>query len=131
MKLTSENVKAVLSDCFYTDDEVAEGAVENSLVIESLTMKIGLHPGRVDQHREEIKSMLEDVREKFFLNSGGGGSFLELCETKDGVQWGQHRDMESLCVLAIAASLGQWCAPQEMWMLLPGGMPYIVFDLAA
>jgi hypothetical protein len=73
--------------------------------------------------------MLGELDEKFFGDTGGG--FLELCQTKDGHQWGEHRDMEALCVLAIAASLGQWCAPRELWSVLPGGMPYVVFNLAA
>jgi len=131
MKLTTENVTNVLNACFYTDAEIADGAVEDSLVIDSITMKIGLHPGRVDQHRDEIKEMLSELDEKFFKGTGDGFSFLGLCETKDGHQWGEHRDMEALCVLAIAASLGQWCAPREMWSVFPGGMPYVVFDLAA
>lgn len=131
MKLTSENVLAVLNACFYTDEEVKNGVVEEALVIEGITMKVGFHPERVDQYRDEIKSMLEELPDAFFKDGGGGGSFLALCETKKGEQWGEHRHMEALCCLAIAASIGQWCAPKKMWSVLPGGMPYIVFDKAA
>jgi hypothetical protein len=55
---------------------------------------------------------------------------LSLFEDKHGNHWGEHINMNELCVLAIGLKLGNWCLPREMWTAFPGGMPYIGFDVS-
>jgi len=51
-----------------------------------------------------------------------------MCMDKHGVQWGEHRNIEQLVVLGIAAKMVKYCMPRDMWGILPGGMPYIAID---
>jgi len=93
--------------------------------VEGITMDFGL---KIDErYREEVKGMLRQLNDNFFDDTGGGWSFLQMCVTKDGQQWGEHRNMQELCCLAIALDLGKWLMPREFWRMMPGGMPYIVF----
>lgn len=81
-------------------------------------------------HRDDIYSMVQDLPNEFRISGGGGWSFLNLCERKDGVQWtGDHRTQEALCVTAIGTGLAQWLLPRELWSALAGEMPYIAFDV--
>jgi hypothetical protein len=46
-----------------------------------------------------------------------------MCMTRDGVQWGEHRNCDELAVLAQAANLGKYMM-MDMRDVLPGGMPF-------
>lgn len=143
MELTAENVRTILNDCFLTDEEVvdlslhgansdrAEELVEagHLVKVDGLRTDFAFHPERLESHRAEVADMLAQVPEPFFTNKGGGWSFLNLCTRADDVLWGEHINVEQLCVLAIGLGLGQWLVPKEMWNLMPGGMPYIAFTL--
>jgi hypothetical protein len=39
--------------------------------------------------------------------------------------------MEKLCILGLATNMMRWCAPRNLWAILPGGMPYLVVDTEA
>lgn len=79
-----------------------------------------LHRERLEGYREEVRTMLALLDDKF----KEGYSTLNMPFDKEGNQWGEQRDALTLCSLAIALGLGQWCMPRAMWPLLPGGMPY-------
>jgi hypothetical protein len=73
--------------------------------------------------------MLLQLPDSFQKDSGGGYSFLEACNNKDGNQWtGLHLRMEQLFSLGIATEQVSYCLPRENWSILPGGMPYLVVD---
>ncbi len=61
-------------------------------------------------------------------NPSGGWTFLNLCNDKNGNQWGEHRNMEELVCLSIALNMGKYLMPKVLWGSLPGGMPYISFN---
>ena len=123
MKLTAENVEEVIVDCLFKDGEVKDQAV----IVEGITHKFGFHPDRLNNHKENIHSMLKQLPDSFQKDSGGGMSFLHACNDKDGNQWtGLHKTMDGLFVLGFATEQAELCLPREMWDALPGGMPYIV-----
>lgn len=133
MELTAQNVFSIFASCFFTEGEAARLDSGDSpikpVVAEGIRGDFGLHPERLELCRPLVTAWLREFPAEFHKGGGGGASFLRLCYRKGGVQWGEHKDMEALCVLAIALGLARWCAPRTMWKVLPGGMPYIVFDL--
>jgi hypothetical protein len=83
---------------------------------------------KVDAHRGEIISMLEQLPDEFMDNGGGGWSFLNLCTDKTGALWtGMQPTAEKLYVLAATLGLASFLMPRDLWSALPGGVPYIVF----
>jgi hypothetical protein len=80
--------------------------------------------------KNEIAGMLAQLPNEFMAHDDGGGggwSFLNACNDRDGLQWtGFHLVMEQLVLLGLAIGRVQWCLPREMWSVLPGEMPYFV-----
>lgn len=130
---TAERVDAIFWDCLYKDNEIVDGVVPSgTIVVEGIMHKFGFHPTRVGSHKEEVREILDTMPPAFHKEHGGGMSFLNLCDDKDGNQWtGQHSTMEQLLVLAIATGMGAYCIQREMWSMFPGNMPYVVFDTRA
>ena len=127
----SERVEAIFCDCLFCDEEITDGKPpEDAILVKGIVSNFGMHPNRVGEHKEEIRELLNLMPDSFHTgeDKGGGTSFLNLCMTKDERQWGEHRNMEQLVVLAIAADLGKYCMPREMWSMFPGGVPYVAFD---
>jgi hypothetical protein len=81
----------------------------------------------------EIAGMLAQLPTEFQpheTGGGGGWSFLNACQDKDGNLWtGAHVVMEKLVLLGIGAGQVEWCLPREMWSALPGEMPYFTVKL--
>lgn len=121
MKLTSDNVATVFKACLFKEGEPTDNHVKAEGIIHS----IGFHPERLKAHEADVRSMLEELPDEFHATKGGGWSFLNACQTRDGVQWGEHMNMEQLFCLGIALGLARWQFPREIWKLLPGSMPYI------
>jgi hypothetical protein len=97
-------------------------------VIRGILHSYSLDVAKVASHRGEIVAMLEQWPEEFFDNGGGGWTFLNLCETRDGVLWtGLHLRCEQLCVLADVLGLLSYPLPRDMWSMMPGGLPYVAF----
>lgn len=126
----SKRVREVISDCMYRDEELPEdgSTPEAAVVVRGIMANFGFHPERLESHMAEIRGFCNEVGVDFQKSSGGGTSFLNLCMTRDGVQWGEHPDCEMLVALAIGTKQGGFCLPREMWGSLPGGMPYVWFD---
>jgi len=126
MKLTAENVQRIFTACLFNEGE----PTENHVKAEGILANVGFHPERLESHREEVKAMLAQLPEQFHSDKGGGWSFLQACETSEGVQWGEHINMNQLFTLGIALKLASYCLPRTMWSSLPGAMPYIVVNVA-
>lgn len=110
----------VMRHCLYKEGEDASNGKEIKGVINGYL----LNPDRVKEKKPQIDAMLVQLPDEFMKSKGGGWSFLQACETRDGELWGQHVDIEALVVLGIAAGSVEYLAPREMWGSLPGGMPY-------
>jgi len=72
----------------------------------------------------------EALPDEFHTGKGGGWSFLDACNDRNGAQWTSlHRTMDQLVCLGHAIGAVSFCLPREMWKILPGGMPYFVVDV--
>jgi len=125
MELTAENVETIFFDCLFKGEEPIVDCVR----ADGITSVLGFSPERLKKHRDEIYEMLKQLPEGFQKESGGGMTFLNACNDKDGNQWtGLHTSMEQLMTLGIAIDKVKYCAPRDMWVALPGGMPYFVVN---
>lgn len=122
MNLTAENVSTVFMDCLFRDEENKS----NPVLAEAILSTFGFHPERLESHRNDIKELLAWLPTQFREggNDGGGWSFLNACMTREGDQWGEHRNIEQLLALGIATGQAKILMPRQMWSVFPGGMPY-------
>lgn len=116
MKLTAENVENVLKYCLFNSGE----DTANYKLGEGARLRIGCHPGRIDEKKDEIKSMCSELPERF----ADGFYFLNACVTRNGEQWGEHEDVDRLLAIGTAAGCLEIMMPRELWQALPGGLPY-------
>lgn len=129
MELNVHNVQAVFMDCLFKDSESEFYEPKDYNLVEGIRNKIGFHPERIENHREDVKSMLSELPDEFFAKKGGDWSFLNAIETKDGVQPTEHQNVEQLLTLTIALGYANYLMPREMWEMFSGGMPYFQIDL--
>jgi hypothetical protein len=133
MEISPDNlavtVDEIVRDCLFTEAELAEpDAHKRAVLAPGIVINFGFHPERLEEHRSEVAKALNLLPDTFFSKGGGGMSFLQAFETRDGTHWGEHRSMEALFVLGIALNLAKYSAPREVWSSLPGRMPYITID---
>ena len=126
----SKKVEKIFFDCFFRQEEITrnEYPPEGAILVESVMHKFGFHPGRVAQHKEEIRSLLNEMPDQFHKGKGDGWSFLNMCNLKNGEQWGEHINMEQLVGLGMAVNMVKFLMPRDLWAALPGGMPYLIID---
>ncbi len=125
MELTSNNVEKVFMDRLFKDGEDTSDYV----LAEGIHGRVGFHPERLEEHREDVKAMLLCLPGGFHSKSGGGASFLNACNDKNGRQWTDLlQRMDQLFQIALALKLAEYCMPRLMWSALPGGMPCIVIN---
>lgn len=122
MKLTSQAVEEMTAACLFKDDESLDDAIK----VEGIIHNYAFHPGRIQDNAETIASLLAELPTEFQHDGGGGWSFLNACNDRNGNQWtGLHLQMERLFCLGIAAGCARWLLPRDMWRILPGGVPYV------
>lgn len=121
--IDSNRILEIFKDCLYKDEEVVNGQpIIPSINVEGIMNKYGLHPIRLEGHKDEITSLVNELNPTF----NEGWSFLNLCLDKENNQWtGSHHTMEILMVLALAINKFEYLFPREDWDMLPGSMPYI------
>jgi len=131
-----QDVDGAIRECLYRPEELntqgtPHGGVPQPTIVQGVVRDFGLHPERLEAQREKVKGWLRQLPDEFHNAAGGGWSFLNLCQTKDGDQWtGEHRVMEAFCVLSIGLGLAEWLPGERtMWEILPGGMPYFITKL--
>lgn len=123
MQLTSERVTEIFMDCLFREGEDTSEHVP----VHGIVTNAGFHPERLESHRREIGQMLCELPLEFQKSGGGGWSFLNACNDKEGNQWtGLQQTMEQLFLLGIAIGQAKFQLPRDMWSALPGGMPYVV-----
>ncbi len=120
MKLTASNLDTVFHDCLFKEGE----DTKNHAIGKGVINDFGFHPERLAFHADDIQTMLDELPDEFREDKGGGMSFLNACMTRDGHQWGEHRNMEQLFALGTASGKAKMLMPREMWNMMPGGMPY-------
>lgn len=123
MQLTAVNVKNVLLECLFNDGE----DTTQHVIGEGIKNTVGFHPDRLKDNTENIISMLSELPNQFKQSGGGGWTFLNACNTKDGIQWADlHQSIDELIILGNAIGKVSFQFPREMWKNLPGGMPYFI-----
>jgi len=121
MELTAENVENVFLSCLFGNGQ----DTKNAKIIDGITSQYGFNPLKLEKHKPDIETMLNQLPETFQEKKGGGWSFLNACQNSKGRQWtGLHQTMEQLFVLGMAIEKVKCLLPKEMWPALPGGMPY-------
>lgn len=123
------------NECLFRDDELDNGRPPDGVVpvvAEGILSMVGFHPERIDAARPKVIEFIRQLPDEFLKSKGGGWAFVNLCRDRNGNQWANlHRTMEQLIQLAIGCGLGGYCLPREAWKALPGGLPYVWFDLSA
>ena len=122
MTLTPQAVHELAIACLFQDGEDRAGAVQ----VEGIMADFRFDPKRIAEHDSAIGALLAELPDEFHLKKGGGWSFLNACMDRHGHLWtGEHRTVETLCCLGIAASRAAWLQPRDLWSSLPGEMPYL------
>ncbi|MBM6866664.1 hypothetical protein H6A66_16095 [Bacteroides caecigallinarum] len=129
--LSVENVDRIFSDCLFRSHAEHDEYVKNQGVVikvqsvQNPKVIVCFHSERLESHREEIKEMVLQLPESFHKGKGGGHSFLNMCENKDGDLWtGFQTEQEKLALLGMATHVLMPLLPIEESHILPGGMPY-------
>lgn len=121
MELSVTNIEKVILECLFKE---GENTTPHVIGI-GVQAKMGFHPERLKANEENILSMLLQLPDAFMASRGGGYTFLNACETKDGEQWtGMHTEVDKLVILGAAIGRVVFTMPREMWSALPGRMPY-------
>lgn len=129
-KLTCSALDELMRYTLFANDEYdGKNVPEDAIIVDGIVNKYGFHPGRIEEKRETIRELLAETPDAFHKGKGGGWSFLQLCVDRHGTQWGEHQNMEVLVALAIASKQGGYCLSREYWQSLPGGVPYVYFDV--
>lgn len=125
----AKEIDSIVSYCLFKEEEVVGGPPADAVIVDLIQSKMGFHKGRVTEKREEIRALLNEMSPDFHKNGGGGMTFLNLCNDKNGNQWTDfHATMECLIAIGMAVGMAEFCLPKEMWAMMPGGMPYVMFD---
>jgi hypothetical protein len=126
--LNPENVTNTMKYCLFKEDEIHDGkAPSDAVIVDGIMRRYGLHPVRLGEKRDDIKSMLSYLPGQFKASSGGGWSFLNACEDRNGEMWtGSQTTVADLFALGMAIGAVEYLMPREMWCILPGGVPYLV-----
>lgn len=124
-----ERIKEILIDCLFRDNEIdSDSKPKNNIepvIGYGIMGNVGFHPDRIENHRSEIIEMLNELPTEFHKDSGGGWSFLNMVNDKNGIHWGEHQDAEHLMQLGTALGKVEVQLPREIWSALPGGVPYL------
>ena len=125
MKLNAELVHSTFLECLFQDGE----PTENHKIGEAVQMKVRFNPERLKGKEPLIEELLKELPTEFQKDGGGGMSFLNMCNDKNGNQWADmHKTMNELVALGTATGKLSFLMPKEMWSVLPGGMPYLVVN---
>lgn len=127
-KLSAHLVHEMFLDCLHRDGE----PVTRPVIAKGIMHNFGFHPERLAGHADAIRSMLRQLPLPFHPEAEGGGggwSFLQMCEDRNGELWAQHPTMEELMCLGIALNMVRYLLPRDVWGSLPGGVPYIAINV--
>ena len=97
--LSPERVTQVFMGSLFTPGENTDDAI----VARGIVTNVGFNRERLEQQRDAIVEMLNELPLPFRASSGGGWSFVNACLDKNGDQWtGLHSVMEQLFLLGLA-----------------------------
>ena len=125
MELNDENVKNLFFSCLYDENELPKdnSIPDSAIIVKGITKTVGFKPENIEKNRADIENLLENIHEHF----KEGWTFLYFCYDVKGNNWTWSQNtMELLMLLGIAIKKVDYCFPREMWIDLPGSVPYII-----
>lgn len=126
MRIDPQRVEQLYLECLAEDLPADD---PRFLIVEGIMHQTGFDTEKLEANRAEVVEMLSWLPMQFrddTANGGGGGwSFLNACEDREGVLWGSHLGMDQLFQLGIGLGVARYLMPRNMWSILPGGMPYL------
>jgi hypothetical protein len=123
--INPDRVSDIFEECF-----ISRGEVDGEVHVDSMAGIVSFKNNKVELHKQEIENMLCELPIEFRKTSGGGWSLLNGCIDKDGCQWtGFQSTVLQLFTLGMAIGKVNYLTPRDMWVLLPGKVPYFVIDM--
>lgn len=102
----------------------------DAVVVEGLTAKFVFSREALETARGEYLQLAQEhLDDKFKKSIGEGYSFLGLPFNKRGEQVCEHPTAQGFLVLGLGMGVAEYCLPKELWVVLPGGVPYVAFDI--
>ena len=123
--LTAQNVNLIFSQCLFADEE----SKTDFKPAKGITMNVGFHPDRLEGYRDTVVGFIKQLDPVFYDPAQGGMSFLQLPFDAQGNQWAEQRTAQELLLLASGLGMVKYCLPKQFWGALPGGVPYVFFNI--
>lgn len=125
MLIQSNRVHELFMNGLFKEEELVNGKpVVEPVVAEGVRVRIGFHPERIRQAKDEISAMIDSLDPS--IDTDEGISFLNICQDKNGNLWtGLHQICDELVTMGIALELLEYVLPRDLWMLMPGGVPAV------
>ena len=124
--IDANRVQEILFDCFFSESEIENGKpLVPYIAVEGLMRNFGFNPRKIEKHKPEIKSMLDQIEQ---LPEGISFLVFGKCKDSDNL-WGEHVNYEQLIALGIASGYLFYLTPRNLWSVFPGGVPYIGYDM--
>lgn len=126
--LDAKRVREIVMDCLFTDDPKDE---DMRISVYGIARCFGFIPEKIENYRDEIHEMMKELPDVFWdsndnPNGGGGYTFMNLPFDKNDHQWCEQPTAELLMALGLATGYMEYMLPREVWIALPGNVPYII-----
>ena len=127
IELTSDNVHRIFLSSLFTGNPSQED-LKRTKYVDSVMLKIGFDSAKLKENESDIIELLEQLPKEFKQSEGGGYSFLFGCMTQNNHQWGEQIRVDELVSLGLGIEKIEFLFPRDMWSILPGGVPYFVYN---
>lgn len=123
--INAKRIHEILTDCMFNDNYTDDS---KCIAVQGITSVFGFKPEKIDEHKNEIYSFLEELPVSFWESPIGddGYSFLQMPFDKNDQHWGEQINAQELLVLGLATGYAQYLFSKPIWKALPGGVPYVV-----
>jgi hypothetical protein len=131
IELTSEAAYELVAACMFPGGE-CNGNRGKGVTVPMIMATYRFDPDRVEANKPLVRELLAQLPVQFRPApvGGGGWSFMNACLREDGTQWtGEHRVMEGLFAVGMAAGFVSCPIGRDLWAALPGGMPYYIVEV--
>lgn len=121
--LDAARVTEIFLKCFWKAGEDPS----DSLSVEGIKTKGAFFsPTRLEDYREVIVAMLDELSDEFGERMGGA-SFVEAYLDRHDRKWAaEYPPVEQLFLLGLAVGKVAPLPPRETWVLFPDGIPLLV-----
>lgn len=101
---------------------------KDSIIVDGVSGPQAFRKDILETHRTNVKMMLAELPPKYFTS--GGATFNDLWDHSDGTRWtGTLSVMDMLLMLGLALGYVQYILPRDLWVTLPGRLPWLSINL--